>query len=66
MKNSPADPARQLARKAVNDLAAVRIGLEHITPLETVCIHIRQAVEKPLKAMLTSRRIDYPFTHDFW
>jgi len=60
----PADLAAQLARKASNDLAAARIGLEHGAPLDTVCFHVQQAAEKLLKAALAARDLDYPFTHE--
>jgi len=61
---SPADLAAQLMRKAANDLAAARIGLEHAAPVDTVCFHIQQAAEKLLKAALAAKDLDYPFTHE--
>lgn len=64
MKKSPADFARQLLRKAENDLIAARIGFEHDAPIDTVCFHVQQAAEKVLKACLAAADLDYPFTHD--
>jgi len=56
----PSDLAAQLLRKACNDLAAARIGLEHGAPLDTVCFHVQQAAEKMLKAALAAKDVDYP------
>jgi HEPN domain-containing protein len=56
--------ARGLARKAENDCKAVSIGLDHGAPLDTVCFHIQQVAGKLLKAVLASRGIDFPLTHD--
>jgi len=61
---SPSDLAAQLYRKAGNDLAAARIGLEHGAPLDTVCFHVQQAAEKMLKSALAAKDLDYPFTHE--
>jgi HEPN domain-containing protein len=60
----PSDLAAQLLRKASNDLAAAKIGLEHGAPLDTVCFHVQQAAEKMLKAALAAKDVDYPFTHE--
>jgi len=60
----PADLAALLFRKANNDLAAARIGLDHDAPLDTVCFHVQQAAEKLLKAALAGKDLDYPFTHE--
>jgi HEPN domain-containing protein len=57
----PADLAARLARKASNDLAAARIGLDHGAPLDTVSFHLQQAAEKLLKAALAAKDLDYPF-----
>jgi len=64
MKSSPADLARQLWRKAGNDLSAAAIGLEHGAPVDTVCFHIQQAAEKLLKACLAAKDVEYPFSHE--
>lgn len=32
--------------------------------MDTVCFHAQQAAEKSLKALLVSRDIEYPLTHD--
>jgi HEPN domain-containing protein len=45
----------KLARLAVMD-ASIR--------LEQVCFHAQQAVEKAIKAVLLSRGIEFPLTHD--
>ncbi len=63
MKNI--DHARGLVTKADHDLKIARIGLEHEdAPLDTICFHLQQVVEKLLKAALTSKDIEYPMTHD--
>lgn len=59
-----ADYARSLVIKAEHDLSLAEIGLEHGAPLDTVCFHLQQAVEKLLKSVLACRNIDYPLTHD--
>ena len=64
MRNSSAQHARQLYLKAENDLAAAKIGLQHGAPLDTVCFHIQQTAEKLLKAVLSWKGVEYPFTHD--
>jgi len=64
MRRTPADLARQLFRKAENDLAAAGIGLQHGAPLDTVCFHIQQGAEKLLKAGLAAKDVGYPFTHE--
>jgi HEPN domain-containing protein len=58
------DLARELLQKAENDLAAARVGLIHGAPLDTVCFHLQQVVEKLLKAALNCHAIAYPRTHD--
>ena len=63
MRSSSADLARQLLRKADNDLEAGRIGLAHGAPLDTICFHIQQAAEKLLKAALAAQGVEYPFTY---
>jgi HEPN domain-containing protein len=45
----------RLARLALGDASIRR---------EQVCFHIQQAAEKAIKAVLVSRGIDFPLTHD--
>jgi len=59
-----ADYARNLLRLAEDDFNAVEIGLEHGAPLNTVCFHLQQTVEKLLKAVIVTRNLEYPLTHD--
>jgi HEPN domain-containing protein len=59
-----ADYGRVLALKAEHDLKAAEIGLEHQAPLDTVCFHLQQIVEKLLKSVLACREREYPLTHD--
>jgi len=46
---SGADLCRELVEKADHDLAAASIGAQHGAPLDPVCFHLQQAVEKMLK-----------------
>ncbi len=52
--------------KAEEDYAAVRTLIQKRRPFlnDVVCFHAQQCVEKYLKALLTSRRIAFPKTHD--
>lgn len=61
----PADLARQLLEFAAADQLAARTlaSADGITDA-IVGFHAQQSVEKALKAVLASREIDYPFTHD--
>ena len=61
---SDLDVAKTLILKADNDLKTARIGIEHDGPLDAVAFHVQQAVEKLLKALLASRGVAYPLTHD--
>lgn len=61
---SGADLCRELLEKADHDIAAASIGAEHDAPLDTVCFHLQQAVEKMLKALLSFAGVRYPLTHD--
>lgn len=61
---SDLDLAQALVIKAGNDLKMAEIGLEHAAPLDTVAFHLQQTAEKMIKALLASRAIDYPRTHD--
>lgn len=38
--------------------------MEHDCPTDTVCFHCQQCAEKYLKALLVSRGIAFPKTHD--
>ena len=58
------DLALDLATNADHDLRMAEIGLAHRAPLDTVAFHIQQAAEKMLKALLASRAMEYPRTHD--
>jgi len=58
------DYARSLLIKAEHDLSLAEIGLEHGAPLDTVCFHLQQAVEKLLKSVLACQNVDYPLTHN--
>jgi HEPN domain-containing protein len=61
---STLEVARGLILKADNDLKAVRIGIQHDVPLDTIAFHVQQSAEKMLKALLALRGVDYPLTHD--
>ena len=58
------DLARDLATKADHDLRMAEIGLAHDAPMDTVAFHVQQTAEKTLKALLGSRDVEYPRTHD--
>ncbi|MBM3746045.1 MAG: HEPN domain-containing protein [Acidobacteria bacterium] len=64
MKRTNLEVAAGLARKAESDWTVVCRGLEQDFPLDAICFHIQQAAEKLLKALLVSRGVDFPFTHD--
>jgi len=55
----------QLIDRAADDVAAAGALLEVAGVSDAIVgFHAQQAVEKAIKAVLTSRGIDYPFTHD--
>lgn len=63
------DPRVELAhillRKATDDLTmARRLAGDENTPEWGIGFHVQQAVEKALKAVLCSRGIEYPRTHN--
>jgi HEPN domain-containing protein len=58
------DHARILLEKAGNDLKLAEIGLQYDAPTDTIAFHLQQTAEKTLKALLASRAIVYPKTHD--
>jgi HEPN domain-containing protein len=51
-------------RCARSDLALARIQRPTEVLLDALCFHAQQAVEKSLKAVLLSRGIHFPYTHD--
>ena len=61
---SDLDVAKTLILKADNDLKTAQIGIEHDGPLDAVAFHVQHAAEKLLKALLASRGVAYPLTHD--
>lgn len=56
----------QWIKKAGNDLrnAEHTLTLQEDCPLDTVCFHAQQCVEKLLKAWLVFEGLDFPKTHD--
>jgi HEPN domain-containing protein len=63
-KSTPGSPSQWIAH-AESDLRLARLGAEDSAVLrEQVCFHAQQAAEKALKAILLSRKIDFPYTHD--
>ena len=58
------DFSRGLLIKAHNDMKVVAIGVEHDAPLDVMCFHLQQAAEKLIKALLASKNVNYPLTHD--
>ena len=60
----PGSPGEWLSH-AESDLALARLasGSKDILP-EQVCFHAQQAAEKALKAVLLSKRIEFPLVHD--
>lgn len=63
MPPEPGSPADWL-RHARSDLSVARRTGDPDTLLETLCFHAQQAVEKCLKAVLVSRGIAPPATHN--
>jgi HEPN domain-containing protein len=65
MEGGERELAAQLLERAPDDAAAASALLEVAGVSDAIVgFHAQQAVEKAIKAVLTSRRIDYPFTHD--
>ena len=57
--------ARLLLTKAAEDLYALeRLWQDEQAPVSVIGFHAQQAVEKCLKAVLASRSVAYPWTHD--
>ena len=44
--------------------ASILYGTEHRKPLEVVCYHCQQSIEKSLKAYLCAKGVEIPKTHD--
>ena len=62
---SPLDHARALLARARDDFYVVRhLRREADAPLWVLGFHAQQAVEKALKSVLSSRGIEYPWTHN--
>jgi len=57
---------RQWIEKAEHDIrnAEYTLTLKKNCPFDTVCFHAQQCAEKYLKALLVSRSIPFPKTHD--
>ena len=57
---------RAWIKKAESDLKTAEhiLTLKESCPFDTVCFHAQQCVEKYLKALLASRSLDFPRTHD--
>ena len=50
---------------AESDLRLARLAASHESiRREQVCFHAQQAVEKAIKAVLLSRQVEFPLTHD--
>lgn len=59
------EEAHRLLRLAQRDLHTFSILASHPeSPLEAMCFHAQQCAEKALKAVLTSRCLDFPPTHN--
>jgi len=57
--------ARAWLQKAQSDLRSIEILMaDSKPPLDSVCFHAQQAVEKTLKALLTAYGTSFPKTHD--
>jgi HEPN domain-containing protein len=57
---------REWVEKAENDLTAARqiLRLGRAAPMDTICFHAQQCVEKYLKAMLVQQGVAVPKTHN--
>jgi len=62
-KSHPGSPEDWLSH-ARSDLALADITPPEHVMLEALCFHAQQAVEKALKALLISRNIPFPRTHN--
>lgn len=59
---APDDP-REWLNRARSNLSKAANGGPGVY-LEDLCFDAQQAAEKPVKAVLLSRRIDFPYVHD--
>lgn len=65
MDDGERELAAQLLDRAADDVAAAGALLEVAGVSDAIVgFHAQQAVEKAIKAVLTSHGIEYPFTHD--
>jgi HEPN domain-containing protein len=63
-KGAPGSSAQWITH-AESDLRLGRLGVDDPLVLRAqVCFHAQQAAEKALKAVLLSREIEFPYTHD--
>ncbi len=63
-KSASGSPSQWIAH-AESDLRMAHLGAGDSAVLrEQVCFHAQQAAEKALKAILLSRKIEFPYTHD--
>jgi HEPN domain-containing protein len=62
----PEKSPNEWLKKADDDLRAATqlIRLTDDCPLEIVCFHVQQCIEKSIKAVLIHREIDFPKIHD--
>ncbi len=59
------DLAQQLLERAADDEAALHALLDVPSVTDAIVgFHAQQAVEKALKAVIASRGVEFPFTHD--
>lgn len=59
----PRDDPREWMNRANSNLARARVMAPEVY-LEDLCFDAQQAAEKALKAVMMSRGIDFPYTHD--
>jgi HEPN domain-containing protein len=61
----PGEHARQLLRRAQDDAYMLRrLAQDPNSPTWGLGFHAQQAVEKALKAVLSQRGVEYPYTHN--
>ncbi|MBM3146450.1 MAG: HEPN domain-containing protein [Actinobacteria bacterium] len=63
MPHEPGSPSRWLDY-ARGDLVLAQRSADCDVPLLLLCFHAQQAVEKSVKAVLLSREIEHPWTHN--
>jgi HEPN domain-containing protein len=65
-RHNKSGSTEQWVEKAEHDLIAAEytLTLKKNCPLDTICFHAQQCAEKYLKALLISRSVDFPKTHD--